>query len=241
MASDLPAGSGTRRRLTALVGLALSGALAAGAVAGWLVWRAPDTVRLTGSRATSDPVARATVPPGVPAPRATTVPPASTAPAPDPVQITAVAPPIRISIPSQGIAAPVVPEGTDPQGSLVIPPPAQVGWYDAGPMPGEPGSTLLAGHIDDYGVPGAFLHLNAVPVGAQVSLATADGRTLDYTVTDRRSIPQSALATSGLLTRTGPPRLVLVTCGGAYDSHAHLYLDNIVLVASPTPSPGPAK
>jgi Sortase domain len=219
VASDRSADSRTRRRRTALAGLALSGALAAGAIGVWFTWRTPDAVRLTGSSPSSDMAARAagaadpTVPPTSPPQTASpTVAPSVTANAQgvtSPVQITPVAPPVRIAIPSKQIAAQVIPEGLDREGSLVIPPPAQVGWYDGGPMPGQAGSTLIAGHIDDHGVPGAFLHLNAVPLGAQVALTTADGRTLNYTVTDRFSIPQTKLAASRQLTRTGPSQLVL--------------------------------
>jgi sortase (surface protein transpeptidase) len=108
-------------------------------------------------------------------------------------------------------------------------------------MPGQAGSTLIAGHIDDNGVAGAFLRLNEVPLAATVALSTADGRTLHYTITGRFSIPKTTLAASGLLARTGPSRLVLVTCGGSYDARRHLYQDNIVLVASPSPAPGAAR
>ncbi len=229
MRSDLPADSGRRRRRIALAGLALSGAVAAGAVAGWLSWRAPDTVRLVGTR----PAAPVT--PSVPT---TATRQAEAVAEAGPLRVTPVSPPVRIIIPSEAISAQVVPEGIQPDGSLVIPPPAQVGWYAGGPAPGQAGSTVIAGHIDDYGVPGAFRHLNAVPLDATVTLTTADGRTQLYTITDRMSIPKTDLAGSGLLTRSGPPRLVLITCGGSYHPRTHRYLDNIVLVASPAPAPG---
>jgi hypothetical protein len=224
-----------RRRTAALAGLALSAALAAGAVGGWVLWRQTDKVGLSGPRHLALP----TVPdrPVGAAVVTTTISPTTTAALPT---ITALSPPARISIPSAGIAAQVVPEGLDQTGSLVIPPPAQVAWYEGGPLPGQDGTTLLAGHIDDYGVPGAFLHLNSVPVGATVELTTADGRTLAYTVTDRQSVVQTRLAGSGLLSSSGPPRLVLITCGGDYDYSTHLYLDNIVLVARPTTGAGSA-
>jgi sortase (surface protein transpeptidase) len=115
-----------------------------------------------------------------------------------------------------------------------------VGWYDGGPAPGQDGSTLIAGHIDDYGVPGAFLRLNAVPVGATVRVTVASGQVAVYTVTRRLLLPQSGLARSGLLSSRGRAELVLITCGGAYDTSTHLYLDNIVVVATPTTQGGGA-
>jgi len=106
-------------------------------------------------------------------------------------------------------------------------------WYDRGPAPGQDGTTVLAGHIDDHGVPGAFLRLGQVQAGATVRVTTASGRVAAYTVTQRRMLPQAALATSGLLSQQGSPALVMISCGGAYNRAAHLYLDNIVIVATP--------
>ena len=144
-----------------------------------------------------------------------------------------VSPPVSLAIPAIGVTARVVPEGLGPGGTLVIPPPAQVGWYRNGPTPGQSGTTLLAGHIDDNGVPGALLHLNDVQLGASIQVTTASGRVAGYTVTRRQLLPQQELADSGLLSPQGAPALVLVSCGGAYDAGTHLYLDNIVVVATP--------
>jgi hypothetical protein len=92
---------------------------------------------------------------------------------------------------------------------------------------------MLAGHIDDNGVPGALLRLNDVQLGAAIRVTTASGRVAGYTVTRRQVLPQHELAYSGLLSQQGAPSLVLVSCGGAYDEATHLYLDNIVVVATP--------
>jgi sortase (surface protein transpeptidase) len=147
------------------------------------------------------------------------------------------APPVAVAVPAIGVRARIVPEGIGPGGALDIPPPAQVGWYSRGPAPGQDGTTVLAGHIDDHGVPGAFLRLSQIQAGATVRVTTATGRVAAYTVTERRMLPQDDLARSGLLSAQGAPELVMISCGGAYDAATHLYLDNIVIVASPA---GPA-
>jgi Sortase domain len=228
------------RRSRGLLGLIASAALAAGAVAGWAAWTVPATVRLlpvhpvavrgssslssrTGPAGTSARVQG----PAVPVARG-------------PIVSGAAPPPVMLAIPAAGIRAGVVPEGLGAGGTLQIPPPQQVGWYDGGPAPGQDGSTLIAGHIDDYGVPGAFLRLNAVPVGATVRVTVASGQVAVYTVTRRLLLPQSGLARSGLLSSRGRAELVLITCGGAYDTSTHLYLDNIVVVATPATQGGGA-
>ncbi len=145
----------------------------------------------------------------------------------------AASPPVAVAIPAIGVRARIVPEGLGPGGALAIPPPQQVGWYDRGPAPGQDGTTVLAGHIDDHGVPGAFLRLGQVQAGATVRVTTASGRAAAYTVTQRRMLPQAALAASGLLSQQGAPALIMISCGGAYNAATHLYLDNIVIVATP--------
>jgi hypothetical protein len=53
-----------------------------------------------------------------------------------------------------------------------------------------------------------------------------------YRVTSRRAYPKSDLRAE-LFTATGPPHLVLVTCGGAFDEATRRCADNVVVVADP--------
>ena len=54
-----------------------------------------------------------------------------------------------------------------------------------------------------------------------------------WTVTARRTIDKEALEADDLFTRTGPARLVLVTCGGEFDADVRSYRSNVVVVADP--------
>ncbi len=225
------------RGLTVLVASVLIGA---GAIGAWAAWSVPTPVELappTGSAARASAPPATARPVAAPATRA----PAAAAPTasgrrPETARVTgatAASPPVALVIPAIGVSARVVPEDLGPGGALDIPPPQQVGWYDRGPAPDQSGTTMLAGHIDDNGVPGALLRLNDVQLGAAVRVTTASGRVAAYTVTRREMLPQHELAFSGLLSQQGAPSLVLVSCGGAYDEATHLYLDNIVVVATP--------
>ncbi len=60
----------------------------------------------------------------------------------------------------------------------------------------------------------------------------AGARTLRYRVTSMRRMAKKSLPT-GIYTRTGAARLVLVTCGGPFDARAGHYRDNIVVTAVP--------
>jgi Sortase domain len=136
--------------------------------------------------------------------------------------------PVRIVVPSIGAAAAVTPVGVDRSGSLMLPPPDQVGWWIGGAFPGAPrGSLVIAGHVDTAdGQHGALYNLSAVPDGVKIEVTTADG-TITYQVVALRTYPKQALPRS-LFTRTGPHRLLLITCGGPYQ---HGYTRNVVAYA----------
>lgn len=145
--------------------------------------------------------------------------------------------PVDIRVPREDMAAPVVPIGTSSTGALQIPDdPATVGWWAAGGTPASgTGPTVLVGHIDSRTVSlGVMWVLTIVGIGDPIVLTGADGRTLTYRVTGRRSYPKSRLPLS-LFTATTGDGLILITCGGTFDRSTQRYSQNIVVWASPTP------
>jgi Sortase domain len=164
---------------------------------------------------------------------ASNTPPAPAAFAPGPPATGTV--PVAIALPDRGVSAPVVPTGTDAEGALVIPdPPTTVGWWAPGALAGAPtGTTVLAGHVDSAvaGI-GTFAVLRGIDVGERVVLTGADGRTLAYRIVARRQLGKADLP-ADLFARDGPPRLVLVTCGGRFDRTIRHYTDNVIIYAEP--------
>jgi LPXTG-site transpeptidase (sortase) family protein len=77
-----------------------------------------------------------------------------------------------------------------------------------------------------------FRHLDDLAAGDSVRVAMSDGSTVDYVVTDVTQVPKSALPAE-TWSRDGEPRLVLITCGGVFDSAAGSYEDNVVASARP--------
>jgi hypothetical protein len=153
-------------------------------------------------------------------PTATTVPPAL--------------PPATIRIPAIGLDASIVPVGLIPgSDSLQIPDIHHVGWYRLGPSPGQSGSAVLVGHIDGEGQPGIFWHLGQLTPGDQISITDNTDRTRTFRVTGRKQVAKTALPAE-LFSRAGPPRIALITCGGAFDTATRHYHDNVVVVATPT-------
>lgn len=145
--------------------------------------------------------------------------------------------PVRLVISDVGIDMPVGPVGVGEDGQMSVPDDVDaVGWYKFGAAPGATaGTAVLASHVDSWakGV-GPFARLrHEVMPGTRVLVTTADGTTLTYEVADNRMIPKPELPVDDLFDRGGPPRLVLVTCGGRFQRDIGRYTDNIVVTAVP--------
>lgn len=141
--------------------------------------------------------------------------------------------PSRLRLPRLDLDLPVVPVGVADDGQMEIPEDVdEAGWYRFGPRPGEPGHAVVAGHVDDrvQGL-GAFRRLVELTEGDEVVVEADDGTTSTWRVSARRTIDKAALEADDLFTRTGEPRLVLVTCGGEFDADARSYRSNVVVVA----------
>jgi sortase (surface protein transpeptidase) len=112
--------------------------------------------------------------------------------------------------------------------------PHLVGWWIASALPGSSqGSTVLVGHVDSAQAGlGAFGPLSAVTPGTTVSLS--DGVTsTDYRVTSLQYLEKGTGLPAELFARSGPPRLVLITCGGEFDEDTGSYEENVVVTATP--------
>jgi hypothetical protein len=136
-----------------------------------------------------------------------------------------------------GRTAPILDSGVHSDGSLVIPDdPATVGWWDGGALAGDAfGSVVVAGHVDSarYGV-GVMAQLKTLRTGDVVELR-ARGHSQRYRVTVRNELPQAELAArTDAFRQDIRPRLVLITCGGAFDPNRHRYQDNLIIFADPT-------
>lgn len=144
--------------------------------------------------------------------------------------------PVRVRLPSVRIDAPVAAVAIDVNnGVLGIPASIRrTGWWRDGAAPGaRSGAVLIAGHVDSgRGGTGAFFRLHLTRVGDRVQVTAADGRTYTYRVVSVRDYRKSSLPISAY-SSSGPARLVLVTCGGPFDSAAGHYRDNVVLTAVP--------
>lgn len=177
---------------------------------------APSPTPTTTSPATTTtvPLYRATVPPVAPDPAA----------------------PAKVTVDWAGITAPVRAVGTDDAGQMELPAdPADAGWYRFSAAPSATtGTTVLAAHVDavGYGV-GPFAHLVDVPKGTRITLTDTAGRQTAYRIDSVSLLTKTGVPWKSIFTTTGARRVVLVTCGGAFNYQTHHYLSNLVVTASP--------
>ena len=193
----------------------------------------PGTTRSAGPRPSQPAPTRASDRPRVSSPAAKPVPTtgASATAAPAPVA----AQPAVLTLPTLGVTADVGPVESV-QGVLQVPDDVnRVGWWTGSAAAGAPtGSTVIDGHIDSaVQGEGAFFHLADLGPGDPVTVRTATGRTIRYTVAARRVYVKAQGLPSEVFTDPGYPRLVLISCGGSFDYSERSYNDNIVVYATP--------
>lgn len=191
-------------------------------------------------------VARTTVPPTSPSASGVPAVPASTgAPVPPTLAPGAVPPlppaqPTHLDVPAIGVSSDLLQLGQNPDGTVEVPPLARdskAGWYRYSPTPGELGPAVLLGHVDsaEYGA-GVFFKLGALRPGDTVSVARADSTVATFRVTRVASYPKDDFPTLDVYGNTHDAELRLITCGGAFDSSARSYENNIVVYAALTAS-----
>jgi Sortase domain len=147
-------------------------------------------------------------------------------------------------IPALKVRAPVVATGAV-NGSMTIPGDIHtVGWYDGTdvsggtttsahmPWPGQPGVSLLAGHVDWAGEgPGALYYIGQLVPGDPIEVIGSNQKTTHWRVSQAPIVVSKSDLPSDLFDESGPPQLALVTCGGPFDAATGHYLDNVIVWA----------
>ncbi|MEV7138462.1 class F sortase [Streptomyces tauricus] len=147
-------------------------------------------------------------------------------------------PPDRVRIPSIRVDAPLMGLGLSLQGSLDVPPAARknlAGWYEAGTAPGEKGTAIVAGHVDNAEGPAVFYRLGALKKGSTIEVGRRDGSVALFSVDtvevyDARDFPDERVYGAA-----GRPELRVITCGGGYAAGTG-YQGNVVVFAHLTGS-----
>ena len=160
--------------------------------------------------------------------------PAKPSPLRSPPPFLGASQPVRLELRSIGLRSDsFVPLHVQRDGTLSVPVDAdQVGFYAAGPTPGQLGAAVLAGHVDtSSGREGVFYRLGAVRRGDQVRVTRADGTTPVFTVDRVQAFSKSDFPTAAVYeSQLRSSQIRLITCGGPLGSDG-TYRDNVVVFA----------
>jgi sortase (surface protein transpeptidase) len=168
------------------------------------------------------------------APRPSAVSTTPVAGGPQPLPTAADVRPVRLRIPAIGVDAPaLVPLGLGTDHQLEAPERFEdVGWYAAGPVPGDPGPAVIAAHVDSRSGPAPFFRLRDLRDGDPVFVARSDGQETRFVVDTVQRYPKNAFPTDAVYGPAPGSALRLITCGGSFDAAKRSYRDNIVVYAS---------
>ncbi|AKZ55582.1 putative secreted protein [Streptomyces ambofaciens ATCC 23877] len=147
-------------------------------------------------------------------------------------------PPDRVRIPAIGVDAPLTGLGLTPTGSLDVPPAERknlAGWYEAGTTPGEKGTAIVAGHVDNAEGPAVFFRLGALEKGGTIEVDRRDGGVAVFTVDAVEVYAAEDFPDEKVYGAALRPELRVITCGGRY-SRGTGYQGNVVVFAHLTGS-----
>lgn len=231
-----------RVRLVAVGAIALVGVLTfVGALAGCASQPEGPSSAATSAPATDSPGSAASTATG-PTPSAAPLPEVpirdSSAGAQPSVPVV---PPVSLTIAALGIEVPIDPVGVAADGQMEIPPLAErAGWYRFGAAPGDPaGTAVIAAHVDSVASAGTgpFVRLGDAAVGDVVDVELAGGATAQYTVSAVVRVAKPDARWPEIFQEGGEPRLVMITCGGAFQRDEGHYSDNVIVTAVPVGAP----
>ncbi|MET8350107.1 MULTISPECIES: class F sortase [unclassified Micromonospora] len=144
--------------------------------------------------------------------------------------------PTSIEIPKISVNATIMSLGTNPDGTVEVPPleqADQAGWYEPGPSPGETGNAVIVGHVDSAKLgPAVFFDLGSLVPGDTITVRRADGQPVAFKVDSVKSYPKTSFPTELVYGPNDRPGLRVVTCGGQFDEAVKSYPDNVVVFAT---------
>lgn len=159
----------------------------------------------------------------------------SVAPAPS---STAQVIPTAIRIPSIKVnSSPFMLVGLNPDGSMQDAPlstPKLITWFKLDAVPGDPGVSIIASHINGNGNLGGFAKLDSVKVGDEVQVDRSDGQTAVFKVVSTGLYPKADYRSwaAKVFGNTPDATLRLITCSGPLGPSPIFYKDNRIVFAT---------
>ncbi|MFC8821810.1 class F sortase [Streptomyces rochei] len=144
--------------------------------------------------------------------------------------------PDRVGIPAIQVDAPIMPVGLDAEGWVDAPPPEDpnlAGWFTGAVTPGEKGTAVVVGHVDNQQGPAVFYGLGALKKGNKVEVHRQDGKTAVFEIYGIEVFAKDDFPGDRVYASKGGPELRVITCGGGF-SKQNGYEGNVVAFARMT-------
>lgn len=152
-------------------------------------------------------------------------------PHPEPLSQSA---PSRLVISKLDLSVPVGQVGVQRSGRMAVPRMSKANepaWFRHGPVPGEPGTAVIVGHLDSETGPAVFHRLRELARGDVITVTRRDGQVVTFTVTDVGTVSKTKFPTEKVYGLTDAAELRLITCGGHFDRERETYADNVIVYA----------
>ncbi|MCC7436448.1 class F sortase [Candidatus Nomurabacteria bacterium] len=140
--------------------------------------------------------------------------------------------PSRLAVPSLDIDAKVQKVGITLKGNMATPNNfVDVGWYEYGPLPGQLGSAVIAGHVNNgLAFPAVFSNLKNIETGADIYVETLGKNTLHFVVVGTKVYDFDAKADEVFKQDDGK-FLKLITCTGTWSDQYKTHDKRLVVTA----------
>lgn len=141
--------------------------------------------------------------------------------------------PRRLVIEKIGVAACVQRMGIDQYGAIAVPTNIHLaGWYEASARPGEPGNSIIDGHVYGRYRDAVFSRLPELTGGDSLKVEMGDLQVREFEVIEVVQVTKQQADDE--LYRQYPEidaQLTLITCGGAYEEGQGTYTDRVIVRA----------
>ena len=141
--------------------------------------------------------------------------------------------PIHLRIPRINVDATIEHLGVTASGNMDVPKgPDDAAWFDLGPLPGEIGAAVIAGHEGwKNGMRAVFDDLHNLKKGDKIIVQDDNGAMVTFIVRETRIYGENENAGNVFESTDGKAHLNLITCEGIWNAASKSYSGRLVVFA----------